>query len=187
MVLRERPAVHGLYGVATRATASQVYGLLEGISIKGYKYKLQGLLPYSGTLPRGLGGLGSALIDPKFYVSFAGGLSVLQLLVFVPVLRLLLRWFEAISVHNGYYHLSLSLLRPRILSHLALVQCRGLNITRTGFWGPLFYTCNKEPPKIIVLVIIETPKLAARTCRTPTRPRASRAAPLRTCGSFGAF
>ena len=32
----------------------------------------------------------------------------------------------------------------------------GTSIIRIGFWGPLNYTFNKEPPKIL-LVIIQAP------------------------------
>ena len=34
-------------------------------------------------------------------------------------------------------------------------------ITRIGFWGPVYYTYNKEPPQKIVLVIIRAPVLFA--------------------------
>ena len=32
---------------------------------------------------------------------------------------------------------------------------------RVGFWGPLYYSYNKEPPKYVVQVIIQAPILIA--------------------------
>ena len=42
----------------------------------------------------------------------------------------------------------------------ASVVCNtGASIIRIGFWGPLYYNCNKEPSKLIVQVIIKAPIL----------------------------
>ena len=44
----------------------------------------------------------------------------------------------------------------------------GALIIRIGFWGPRYYNCYKEPPKI-VLVIIKAPKVGPLVAASDVR------------------
>ena len=42
--------------------------------------------------------------------------------------------------------------RHRVLEAQILLNIGAL-IIRIGFWGPLYYNSNKEPPKIVLVII----------------------------------
>ena len=44
------------------------------------------------------------------------------------------------------------------MNFISISANMGALIIRIGFWGPLYYNCNKEPPKI-VWVIMKAPIL----------------------------
>ena len=84
-----------------------------------------------------------------------GGKLYISLQISVPSL-------PRVRIHH------ISVCRLDVTSRIFLLELvEGALIIRLGFWGRWYYNCNKEPPKI-VLVIIEAPtvyRLSAASCK----------------------